>query len=155
MARFEVVEGRFVVLVGPEDETLLVTGLLAGQDECARAIVAIRLFATMVDRYDRREARHSGPYFVLKGGDDSVLATSCACHGVEARERAIELVRTTAPDAEVLQVSSGPQAHDDPLRWATRDASTSRDAEPERTDRGAEEGIGRSTSGSGTGSGTG
>ena len=83
MARFEVVEGRFVVLVGPEDETLLVTGLLPGEDECARAILAIRLFATMADRYDRRHARHSGPYFVLKGGDDSVLATSCACQSAD------------------------------------------------------------------------
>lgn len=120
MARFEVVEGRFVVFVGPEGDTQLVTGVLPGEDDCAQAILAMRLHATMADRFERREARHSGPYFVLKGSDGVVLATSCACPSVEARERAIAIVQSSAPQAEVVHVREGPGMQDEPFRWATR-----------------------------------
>lgn len=56
--------------------------------------------------FDRLTAKDGSPYFNLKASNGQVIGHSEMYSGVSARENGIESVKTNAPDAELVDLSS-------------------------------------------------
>lgn len=62
---------------------------------------AVRLNAKLDARYQRKVAQNGQAYFVLRANNDEIVGTSELYSSAAARDGGIEVVKNTAPSAEV------------------------------------------------------
>jgi len=93
-------EFRFRLKAGNGENILTGEGYKA-KDGVENGVESVRTNSIVPERFEIKEAKSGGPYFVLKAGNHQVIGQSSVYSSTSACEAGIASVASNAPDATV------------------------------------------------------
>jgi uncharacterized protein YegP (UPF0339 family) len=106
-AKFELKQasaGHYYFNLKAADDALMLTSAMYGERRSAeQGIESVRTVADDARRYDRRASFSGMHYFVLTSDNGQHIGRSALFGSAEARNRAVESVRSSAPEASVYE----------------------------------------------------
>jgi hypothetical protein len=99
--------GKFMFnLKAGNGQVILTSQMYEGKDGAENGIASVRTNAADDTKFERRKAVNGDPYFVLLAGNGQIIGKSEMYSSDDAMENGIASVKTTAPDAAVVDATA-------------------------------------------------
>jgi uncharacterized protein YegP (UPF0339 family) len=93
-------------LIADSGRILLTSEAYANKDSCKKAVAAAKKNASAIERFELKQSKNGKAYFVLQAEDHKPLGHSKLYSSSESLSDAIEIVRKTAPQSPINDLSA-------------------------------------------------
>merc|ERR1712187_1049299 len=101
-------EKYYFRLKASNGEIILASQAYKQKSGAENGIKSVRENAAKPEHFEKRESKNGDPYFVLKAGNGEIIGTSEMYQsGVAGRDHGIESVTKNAPEAKLVDLTTG------------------------------------------------